>query len=141
MLDIFGGLTNLSELSPACLFLLFFFGTFVSEDATCLLAGASVAAGQTNFGFAVTACLGGIFAGDMFLYGIGRIAGPSVFQLKPIRRLVSETSLNRSQKWLSKHAAAAVFISRFVHFGGRAENFDFVMSHDIPSHSDLILLG
>jgi len=114
MLDIFAAFGKVSEMTSLGMFFLFFFGTFISEDATCLLAGASVAAEQTSFGFAMGVCLAGIFAGDMLLYGIGRFVGAPIFQLKPIRRLVSETSLDRSQKWLSKNAATAVFVSRFV---------------------------
>ena len=115
MLDLFTGLANgQADLSPFWLFLFFFFGTFVSEDIACLVAGASVASGRSTFGLAVAACLAGIFAGDLLLYGFGRIIGPSVFRLSFVKRFVSETGIEKSRMWLSRNAASAVFISRFV---------------------------
>jgi membrane protein DedA with SNARE-associated domain len=105
---------SLADHSPAWLFLFLFIGTFVSEDASCLIAGASVAGGRISFAFAVVACLAGIFAGDMLLYGFGRVVGPSVFSSSLVRKLVSETNIERSRSWLTKNAAKAVLVSRFV---------------------------
>lgn len=96
------------------LLLFFFFGTFVSEDAACLLAGTAVASGRLSFVLATAACLLGIFAGDMLLYTSGRLIGSTIFQHRFVRRFISVENQTRARRWLDKNAAAAVFTSRFV---------------------------
>lgn len=102
------------ELPVAVLFLFFFFGTFISEDAACLLAGSTVASGRIGFAFAVTACFLGIFAGDILLFAVGRLLGDQAFKNKLVRRFISEPSAAKARSWLEGNAAAAVFLSRFV---------------------------
>lgn len=105
---------SLPELSAAGLFLFFFFATFVSEDAACLLAGTAAASGRLSFLLAVTACLLGIFAGDVLLYLCGRLLGNRVFENRIVKRFISEASITKASGWLQNNAAAAVFLSRFV---------------------------
>lgn len=102
------------EISSAVLFFLFLFGTFVSEDAACILAGSAVAGGHVSFAFAVTACFLGIFAGDMLLFGAGRVFGEKALNYKIVRRFVSERSQAKAKSWLERNAASAVFLSRFI---------------------------
>lgn len=106
--------SSLPELSAAGLFFLFFFGTFVSEDAACLVAGTVAASGQVSFAFAVTTCFLGIFVGDLLLYAVGRRLGRSVFENRFVRRFVSKSAVEKATGWLDGHAATAVFTSRFV---------------------------
>ena len=105
---------SLPELSTAGLFFLFFFGTFVSEDAACLLAGTAAASGRVGFTAAVASCFLGIFAGDVLLYGAGRLLGSRVFENRFVRRFVSKNAKSKASAWLEDNAAAAVFMSRFV---------------------------
>ena len=105
---------SLPELSTAGLFLLFFFGTFISEDAACLLAGTLVASGRVGFALAVAACLLGIFVGDVMLYGAGRLLGRAAFDNRIVKRFVSESAIAKAAAWLENNAATAVFMSRFV---------------------------
>ena len=115
MPELFQTIQNsLPELSAAGLFFLFFFGTFVSEDAACLLAGTAAAGGRINFAFALTACFLGIFAGDVLLYGAGRVFGRRVFDNRLVMRFVSKNAVAKASAWLENNAAAAVFMSRFV---------------------------
>ena len=115
MPEFFQAIQNsLPELSAAGLFFLFFFGTFISEDAACLLAGTAAATGRVNFPFALTACFLGIFAGDVLLYGAGRFFGPRIFNNRLVMRFVSKNTLAKASAWLENNAAAAVFMSRFV---------------------------
>lgn len=107
-------LASLSELSPFALFFIFFFATFVSEDAACLTAGALVAQGRISFALALTACLAGIFVGDILLYWAGRLFGKPILQTKFFSRFVSENSFQKASHWLEKRGATAVFLSRFV---------------------------
>ena len=115
MPEIFQTIQNsLPELSSAGLFVLFFFGTFISEDAACLLAGTAAASGRIGFAAAVTSCFLGIFVGDVLLYGFGRVIGTKVFDNRFVKRFVSEHTTAKASVWLENNAAVAVFTSRFV---------------------------
>lgn len=115
MLDIFGQIQNsLPEWSAAALFFVFFFGTFVSEDGACILAGTAVASGRVSFVLAASACFLGIFTGDVLLFGIGRLLGPRALENRIVRRFVSESAASRASSWLGNNAAAAVLMSRFI---------------------------
>ncbi len=105
---------SLPELSAAGLFFVFFFGTFISEDTACLLAGTAAANGRIGFAFAVTACFLGIFAGDVLLYGAGRLLGRNALDNRLVKRFVSDKVASKASAWLKNNAAAAVFMSRFV---------------------------
>ncbi|MGQ0543385.1 MAG: VTT domain-containing protein [Blastocatellia bacterium] len=104
----------LPELSLTALFLVLFFGTFISEDVACLAAGALAAQGRISFAFALAACFTGIVVGDMLLYGAGRLFGKQILETRFVSRFVSQTSVERGSAWLEKRGAAAVFLSRFV---------------------------
>jgi len=122
MEDIIYLLVQLPVLDPAAIadyptaavFAVLFFGTFVTEDGTCLLAGAMAASGAISFEFAVAACLSGIFVGDMGLYFLGRGFGRSLSKTAVFSRLVTGKRLDRAAAWLEKRGLAAIFISRFV---------------------------
>lgn len=102
------------EVSAAALFFLLFFGTFVSEDAACIAAGAAAANGRIGLGLAITACFAGIFVGDLLLYAAGRAIGPRVYENRVVRRLVSSGAQKRAVKWFDENGMAAVFLSRFI---------------------------
>lgn len=105
---------SIPQFSPFLLFFIFFFATFISEDAACLTAGAFAAQGRISFAVALTACFAGIFVGDIFLYWSGRIFGNSVLRTKLFSQFVSASSFRKSSEWLEKRGATAVFISRFT---------------------------
>lgn len=105
---------DFSEISLFAIFIVLFFGTFVSEDAACLTAGTLVAQGRISFAFAIAACLAGIFVGDMLLYGAGRLFGQKILNAKFVSRFVSKEAVSRGSEWLNKHGVSAVFVSRFV---------------------------
>jgi membrane protein DedA with SNARE-associated domain len=60
--------------------------TLVSEDLTCITAGALVASGRLALFPATAACFAGILTGDLLLYVSGRIVGPRLLQLHLIQR-------------------------------------------------------
>lgn len=105
---------GLAEVSAAGLFAFFFFATFVSEDAACILAGTAAANGRIGFAAALAACFFGIFVGDLLIFGAGRVAGRRVFENRVVRKLVSPHSIQRASEWLENNAGSAVFFSRFV---------------------------
>lgn len=89
-------------------------GTFVSEDLTCLTAGALVADGRASFLLAVTGCLLGIFLGDMLLFLAGRLIGRQVLHRAPVKWFVKETAVDRASDWFERRGFSAILISRFV---------------------------
>jgi membrane protein DedA with SNARE-associated domain len=103
-----------AELSVAALFIAFFFGTFVSEDAACLLAGAAAANGRISLSLAVLACFLGVFVGDVLLYVTGRVIGARVFDNRFVKRFISEKTRHAAAEWLQSNGAAAVFFTRFI---------------------------
>jgi membrane protein DedA with SNARE-associated domain len=107
-------LGSLDGNSPSWLFLVFFFGTFLSEDAACLLAGTAAANGLVGIEIAILSCLLGIFVGDLLLYAAGRAVGDRILDFRIVKRAFSEERLKRAAGWLNSNVASAVFASRLV---------------------------
>jgi membrane protein DedA with SNARE-associated domain len=105
---------NGAEYSAVAIFAGLFFGTLISEDAACLIGGTLAANGATSFAIAVTACFLGIFAGDVLLYGAGRLFGPRILDSRLAQRFIPERSFAKASNWLEKRGASAVFLSRFI---------------------------
>ena len=59
-------------------------GTLVSEDLTTIGAGLLVARGELQALAAVLACIAGIYAGDLALWAVGRVAGARVLGWKRV---------------------------------------------------------
>lgn len=79
--------------------------TFVSEDLTCIAAGALVAQGAVTPVEAVAACSAGIFLGDLALYFCGRVLG---------LRFARGEKYARAGQWLRRRGLVAVLLSRFT---------------------------
>ena len=103
-----------AEVSAAGLFAFFFFATFVSEDAACILAGTAAANGRIEFVVAFASCFLGIFVGVLLLLAAGRIAGARVFENRFVRKFTSPRGIQCASEWLENNAGSAVFFSRFV---------------------------
>ncbi len=89
-----------------------FFGTLVSEDLACITAGVLIQQGRIGVAEGVAACVLGIFAGDVGLWGAGRYGGrlldrPWIERLLAGRRATLADSLMR-------HAGKAILASRFL---------------------------
>lgn len=106
--------SSLYEFSPVAIFFILFFATFITEDATCLAAGALAGQGRISFLLALSACFLGIFISDVWLYWVGRIFGNSISKTRVFKRIVSERRLNQATTWLEKRGPMAIIISRFV---------------------------
>lgn len=87
--------------------------TFVSEDLTSISAGILVAKGVVGFALATSACLIGIFVGDMLLYLAGRFLGRDFVSKAPLKWFVSEADILRSSQWFEKRGFTLIFITRF----------------------------
>ncbi len=85
-------------------------GTFILEDAATVLAGMQVQEGRLDWHMALGALYVGIVAGDLGLYGLGRLAAywPALVRWVRPERAAS------GQAWLKGHVFRVVFVSRFV---------------------------
>lgn len=95
------------------LWLLLALATFVSENLTSISAGLMVAKGVINFIPATSACLVGIFVGDLLLYLAGRWLGKNFVRRAPLKWFVSEADIVRSSQWFEKRGFFLIFITRF----------------------------
>lgn len=100
--------------NAAAIFFVLILATFISEDLTCLTAGALAGQGRISIALAIGACVCGIFIGDVLIYLAGRFFGTTVLRRAPVRWFVSETAVKRGAHWLERHGALAVFTSRFT---------------------------
>jgi membrane protein DedA with SNARE-associated domain len=105
---------RLAELSALSIFAALFLGTFISEDAACIVAGALVATGDVSLTLALASCFLGIVAGDLGLYVAGRLIGRRMLNFEVARRFVTQASLRSASRWLDQRGASAIFLSRFV---------------------------
>ena len=80
--------------------------TLVSEDLTCIAAGALVASGQLALFPATAACFAGILLGDLLLYGSGRLAGPQLLRWSFVQRFVMPAEVERAACWLDRRGLA-----------------------------------
>lgn len=116
-MNFFSDLLNpdfIAAFPPAMIFVLLVFGTFVSEDLACIAGGVLAARGDVSLALAVTACLTGIFVGDLLLFGTGRIFGRRVLKWSIFSRIASENAIDKASHWLDNRAFEAIFLSRFV---------------------------
>ena len=99
---------NLSTVDPWHLLVSAFFGTFVSEDLTCVAVGLLAATGQGGLAAGLAGCFLGIFVSDAALWAVGRLA-----QLKA-RRWIGPDRFGGMERWLDRRLGAAVIAARFL---------------------------
>ena len=85
-------------------------GTFILEDAATVLAAMQAQDGKIAAGLALGSLYVGIVAGDLGLYGLGRLATLS----NRIKRLLPAERRSRSKQWIEHRVFRVVFISRFI---------------------------
>jgi len=91
-------------------FLLIALGTLVSEDLTCIATGVLIAQGRVGFVEGTLACISGIFAGDMALYLLGRIAGDR----RVLGHWISPERIATASEWIETRGWKVVIVSRFT---------------------------
>ena len=89
-------------------------GTFVSEDLACIAAGLLIQRGELGVGTGILACAVGIFAGDIGLWGVGRVFGCAALGWPWVARQLERGRFDELQLWLKRHAAGAIVGSRFL---------------------------
>ncbi|MEM9160910.1 MAG: VTT domain-containing protein, partial [Verrucomicrobiota bacterium] len=88
--------------------------TFGSEDLACIGGGLLASKGSVSLWVAIVACLSGIFVGDMGIYLMGRVMGPSALRLPLVRWMLSEKKVDRCARWFEKRGVMLVLSTRFV---------------------------
>lgn len=96
------------------IFALLALATLVSEDLTCIWAGVMAAEGRVSFVFAATACLVGIFVGDILLFLAGRFIGRAALRHGPLKWFVREADVERGSAWFRRRGISTIAISRFM---------------------------
>ena len=95
-------------------FLSLMFGTLVSEDLACITAGLLIERGQVGASSAIAACALGIFAGDVGLWGIGRLCGLAALEWSWIARRLESDRVHEFRLWLDRRAGRTIIASRFL---------------------------
>lgn len=88
--------------------------TLLSEDLTCVAAGMLVSRGVIGFLPAVTACIIGIFLGDLLLYALGRWLGRPALRRAPFKWFIDETDVMASSRWFRQRGTMIIISSRFL---------------------------
>jgi len=94
--------------------LLIVLATLVSEDLTCIAVGALVGQGRIGFVAGVSACVLGIYIGDLLLFLAGRWVGRRALHRAPLKWILSEQRVLRSSVWLERRGPLVIFLSRFM---------------------------
>lgn len=88
--------------------------TLVSEDLTCIGAGALVAQGRLPLWVGSLGCLAGIVIGDLIIYWLGRRYGTRVLAWKPMAAWIPPAKVERAARWFEKRGFTAVILTRFM---------------------------
>lgn len=84
--------------------------TFIHEDIATVATGMLVADGVTSVGVALPALYAGIVAGDLGLYGIGRLVALNRIS----ERFAGGSRFSALKLWLDEQLVAGVFLVRFL---------------------------
>ncbi|MGH6748372.1 MAG: DedA family protein [Methyloceanibacter sp.] len=84
--------------------------TFIHEDIATVATGMLVADGVTSVGVALPALYAGIVAGDLGLYGIGRLVALNRIS----ERFARGSRFSALKLWLDERLVAGVFLVRFL---------------------------
>lgn len=89
-------------------------GTFVSEDLTSISAGLMARDGVIGLGPAMTACVAGVYVGDLGLWLAGRVFGRRLLRLSWIARGLDPVALADLGARIDGNLPLAVIGSRFL---------------------------
>lgn len=89
-------------------------GTLVSEDLTCVAAGALLQSGRVSAAGAIASCAAGIFAGDIGLWLAGRACRATVARWHTSQRAIARWRLDERARQLEGNIASVLLMSRLV---------------------------
>lgn len=115
--DIFQTVTGyLEHFTYLGIFIILFLcglGLPIPEELTIVAAGYISYLGLTKWPIATVVCLCAIVCGDLLTYYIGRHWGMNVLRSRFFRKLLSESHLQRVNRYFSTYGAKTIFFSRF----------------------------
>jgi membrane protein DedA with SNARE-associated domain len=89
-------------------------GTLLSEDLATIAAAGLVQGGHTTAAAAATACVVGVYAGDLALWVVGRALGRRVLGWPRIAARIDGDAIRQIAARLDRHLGATVVASRFL---------------------------
>lgn len=103
-------------------------GIPVPEELVLLSAGAAAHRGAAEIWTMLAVAVIGVFATDMFLFGLGRFFGPAVLTRAPAKWLLPPERALRVEKMIHKHGGKLALAARFLP-GMRAPTFLMLGAH------------
>jgi membrane protein DedA with SNARE-associated domain len=107
---MFPDIVSTIHAEPWLLALAIIAATFIHEDIATVATGMLVADGVTSVGVALPALYIGIVAGDLGLYGMGRLVALNRIS----KRLAGGRRFSALKIWLDERLVAGVFLVRFL---------------------------
>lgn len=101
-------------LGVAIVFLLCGLGLPLPEEIVLVAAGYVCFKGFAAPGWMIGACAGSILVGDAVPFSLGRLFGPRLLRLRPLRMIVNRRRLAKLDLWFRRRGDLAVFFARFV---------------------------
>lgn len=115
--DIFQNITGyLEHFTYLGVFVILFLcglGLPIPEELTIVASGYISYLGLARWPYATLTCLFAIVCGDLLTYFIGRHWGMSVLRSRFFRKLLSESHLQKVNRYFATYGAKTIFFSRF----------------------------
>jgi membrane protein DedA with SNARE-associated domain len=86
------------------------------EDLTLIAAGVLCSLDQVNTWIMVATCYFGLILGDLIIYRIGWMTGPTLFRKKWFRRHISTKRLNAMRTNLHKRTMLTILVARHLFY-------------------------
>jgi membrane protein DedA with SNARE-associated domain len=86
------------------------------EDLTLIAAGVLCSLSQVNTWVMALTCYLGLIIGDLIIYRIGWMAGPTLFRKKWFRRHISTSRLQAMRKNLHKRTMLTILVARHLFY-------------------------
>ena len=87
---------------------------FLAEDVACLVAGVLIAGANLPATTALVACALGTLVGDLVLWAVARVIGPSLLSMRFVQRAVSPDMMAHVAHRLVDHAPRLILSGRVV---------------------------
>lgn len=91
-------------------------GLPVPEDLALIAAGVLVHLGQAHYLLMGVVCYIGIIVGDVIIYRIGYMAGPTLFRKRWFRRLLTASKLQKIRAGLERRTFVTIFVARHLFY-------------------------
>ncbi|MDI6755616.1 MAG: DedA family protein [Thermodesulfobacteriota bacterium] len=89
-------------------------GLPIPEEITLLAGGFLIYQGSIRFYPTLATLFVGVITGDMAMYSIGRKWGQGIITHRHMRKIFSESRLERAKQFFRDHGSKTIFIARFI---------------------------